>query len=170
MSVSAVKDNTLLIDQIKFAAKLNQFSEQDPSNQSSGLKTAEKKTSTDQKSTIVSEKVNDQASFFPYGFKLQANVPLSKPEKAEKTYNSSKKKQTVEVKDEETGEVLDSELVEEEKVKEDPKGKGFYMNPGSSNSGQQQSKSMSELFQEKINHIYNIGFTREPGTLVNLVF
>ena len=170
MSVQAVKDNAILIEQIKFAAKLNKFNDLEQQDQSASYKTVDKKTSDQQKSTIVSEKPGDQTSFYAYNFRLQSNVPISKPEKAEKPHSNSKKKQTVEVEDQETGELLDSELVEDEKIKKDPKGKGFYMNAGSSDSWEKQSKSMAELFQEKINHIYNIGFTREPGTLVNLVF
>ena len=170
MSVQAVKDNTVLIEQIKFASKLYKFDQQEQQDLSSGYKSVENKTSDQQKSTIVSEKPENQPSFYAYNFRLQSNVPLSKPQRPEKSYNDSKKKQTVEVEDQETGEILDSELVEEEKVNNDLKGKGYYMNAGSSDSGEKRSKSMAELFQEKINHIYNIGFTREPGTLVNLVF
>lgn len=93
---------------------------------------------------------------------------MSKSEKPERPYHNPKKKASVEVKDEETGELLDSELVEEEPT-ENNLGKGYYVNGGNSSLGEKQSKSLKELFQEKINRIYNVGFIKEPGTLVNLV-
>jgi hypothetical protein len=170
MSISAVKDNAFLIDQIRFAYRQNKHDGKEESSLADSLKSSNKEISNEQRSTVVSEKINEQTNFVTYNYRLQSNTPLTKSSKSERNYNDSKKKQTVEVEDQETGELLESELVVEEKFKEDPRGKGFYVNVGSSSSEKKQTKSMSELFQEKINQIYNIGFTRESGTLVNLVF
>jgi len=170
MSISVIKDNSFLLDQIKFAARLSKSGDDEQSDSPANLKSSHKNASAEQKNATVSEKVNEQLPFTDYNFRLRTDVPLSKPEKSEKPFNDSKKKRTVEVEDQETGELLDSELVEEEKIKEDTTGKGFYMNAGSSNPAKKRTKSIAELFQERIDRIYNIGFNREPGTLVNLVF
>jgi hypothetical protein len=170
MSISALKENTFLIDQIKFASQRNKRNDKEQSDLTDNLKSSHKDTSTEQKSTVVSEKINEQTPFVSYNFRIQPGVPLSKSAKSERTYNDSRKQQTIEVEDQETGELLESELIVEDKPNEDRRGKEFYVNLGNSIIIKKQTKSLSELFQEKINSIYNVGFTREPGTLVNLMF
>jgi hypothetical protein len=171
MSISALKENTLLIDQIRTAYQRGRQNFKQQSAPTYNLKSsADEEVSSQQKNTFVSERINEQASFIAYNYRLQPGVPLSKLEKPERQYNDQRKKQTIEVEDQETGELLDSELINDENPYNNPIGKGFYINANNFSYGGNKFKSMSELFQEKIYHVYNIGYTREPGTLVNLVF
>jgi hypothetical protein len=171
MSVSALKDNSLLIDQIRSGFQRGKWYADDQSDERYGMKSSiSNKTSREQKSTFVSEKLNDQTNFAAYNFRLENGVPLWKSEKTERNYTDPRKKQTIEVEDQETGELLESELLVEDKYEEDRRGKGFYVNIGNSSTIKKETKSMGELFQEKINRIYNIGYTRDNGTLVNLIY
>lgn len=169
MAVSPIKDNALLIDLIKTSSGVNKFFGNEQDDASTRTKFPPKDTaSQEQKSTLVSENANEKSSFIPYNYRLDRSVPLSKSEKPERPYHNPKKESSVEVKDEETGELVDSEIIEEEPT-ENNLGKGYYVNGGSPSFSEKQSKSLKELFQEKINRVYNVGFIKEPGTLVNLV-
>ena len=169
MDLSPIKDNALLLDLIKSSSGINKLIDREQDDASAKPKSAVKEAITqEQKNTVVSENISEKSSFISYNYRLRHAVPLAKSEKPEEPHHDFKKKPTIEVEDEETGELFDSELVEDEPT-DNKLGKGYYVNTGSSGYSEKQSKSIKNLFQERINHIYNIGFTREPGTLVNLL-
>jgi len=133
----------------------------------------EKLTSQEQKSTIVSEQFDDNLPLQNYNLQFQPNTPLAKPAKKEKTFNETHKPAKekfleTDSTDWEKPVVDDSEFTPEE----NPAGSGYYLSINSQ-SNSDEIKALPSRYQhihENIKRIYQHGFLKDPGTLVNLTY
>jgi hypothetical protein len=133
------------------------------------------KSKTDeQKSTIVTEKLNNNStSATATNLRLQPEAPVSQMNNPDKTFNESQKNPTIEIESDEYAEFVGM-------VNEPDTGAADSVSPGKGNyivvdsftsrSSIKRTKSPVERFRDKMIKTYNLDYLKAPGTLVNLVF
>jgi hypothetical protein len=124
-------------------------------------------SSQDLKNTIVSEKIDKTIS--NYNLQLQTNTPLAKLFDSTKLFNETYKNLRREIsRDESENSWLDSDT-EETDFTQSMLGKGFYIITGNQETIYTKSTSQNNFWKEKIRKTYQTGFTREPGTLLDVI-
>ena len=131
-----------------------------------------KKTAEEEKINIlVTENISNTTYIQEYNLRLQANSQLANPERTQKVFNDSKKGNIKFPKNSLRNQV--SNDIEEEDFSEELKiGTGYYIviNNKENYSVLNRIKSNTNLMYEKIKEAYKLGFKKEPGTLVNLLY
>lgn len=133
------------------------------------------KTKTEeQKSTIVTEKLNNNStSAAATNLRLQPDAPVAQMNNSDKTFNEAQKNPTVEIESDEyaefVGMVNETDTGAAESASQ---GKGNYIVVDSftSRSSIKKTKSPVERLRDKMIKTYNLDYLNAPGTLVNLVF
>jgi len=134
-----------------------------------------KSKSTEQKSTIVTEKLNNNStSATAVNFRLQPDAPVVQMNNLNKTFNETQKDPTVKVESDEYGEFIG--MVDEPDTNTTAEaaslGNGNYIvvNSFTSRSSIKKNKNPIERFRDKVAKAYHTDYWKAPGTLVNLVF
>ncbi|MFH1195756.1 MAG: hypothetical protein V1720_08575 [bacterium] len=133
----------------------------------------ERLTTQEQKNTIVSEQLDDNSSLQNYNLQFQPNTPLAKPAKKEKTFNETHKPEKEKFF---SSDVTETDELENEEYQFVPdeltEGRGYYLvlNDQSQFEAVKQLQSPHYRIQENLKRIYQQGFRKSPGTLVNLTY
>jgi hypothetical protein len=129
----------------------------------------EKQLSEEAKSTVVSEQQNSYTNPASFNYQYQNNVPVLST--TSQTYNETAK---APVSNEDSSAKDESEnydyYVKEGAEKSNPTSLGYYIIDNSLNSasGAKTSQKLSSPMQDRLNKIYNLNFSIEPGTIVNV--
>jgi hypothetical protein len=125
-----------------------------------------------QANIVSSGKSETTLSIHEYNLKLQANAQLANLNNTNKVFNELKAGNVKFSKG-----VLryqknaDADVKDEKDADEIKTGTGYYVVLNrQENSSLNQIKSHTNSLYERIKQAYNLGFRKEPGTLVNLVF
>jgi hypothetical protein len=133
-----------------------------------------KSKTEEQKSTIVTEKLNNNStSAAAANIRLQSDAPVVQMNNTGKTFNEAQKNPTVEIESDEYAEFVG--MVDEPDTgaaDSASQGKGNYIVVDSftSRSSIKKTKSPVERFRDKMIKTYNLDYLKAPGTLVNMVF
>ncbi len=169
MQINPVNMNANFVEMVS-SAQMNTIRRINETNLDNSYKAFEKAI-RNQTNIVSSEKLETTPSIQEYNLRLQANAQLSNPNNANKIFNELK-----------TGNVKFSKGVqrykienfdtEEENNEETKTGTGYYvvLNREENGSALNQIKNHTNSLYEKIREAYRLGFKKEPGTLVNLVF
>ena len=136
-------------------------------------KTFEKATAQERTNILVAENVNVTPSIKEYNLKLQANSQLSNSEQTNILFNGLKTGSTKFSKGTLQNQSTFFNNEDENNSDEINVGKGFYvvLNQDNNNSPFNSIKSHTDMMlYERIKDAYQLGFKKEPGTLVNLLF
>ncbi len=144
-------------------------------------KTAESKSQNEEKSYLkystqsqrsvkVSDNPEKQKTIQDYNITLQQNTPAVKLLKILKSFNETKKIVSTYDEDNVDFEAI-NELSEKEFSKPSPSEIGFYVviDEPKTNVSALKIKKASDIWRGRINNTYQLGFIKEPGTLVNMV-
>lgn len=133
---------------------------------------AEKSASQDQKNNLVSENSDPKGNTVVYDYRFLPNVPVSKPQDTEKTFNEPQKTSKKDNDKKSFSNYLDEPETEEEAAPQETTGKGFYIvfNDSTPTPEKKTSFSAQELWQERIKNTYHLSRLKQNGALVNLTF
>lgn len=172
MLINPVNINKNLVEIIN-SSQVNYIQRTNSSNLNNNFKTFDKTTLQNQSSTLTSEKFESASSIQEYNLKLQANTQLAGLENSNQVFNESKTANVKFSKALHRYQTGDSDDFEEENNSEEIKtGTGYYIviNRNENDSDVNKIKNHTDNFYEKIKQAYSLGFRKEPGTLVNLIF
>ncbi len=172
MLINPVNINKNLVEIIN-SSQANNIQRATGSSFNSNFKTFDKTVLQNQSSIITSEKFESAPSIQEYNLKLQANTQLASLENSNRVFNESKTANVKFSKALHRYQTSDNDDFEDENNSEEIKtGKGYYIviNRNENDSNVDKIKNHTDNFYEKIKQAYNLGFRKEPGTLVNLVF
>lgn len=127
-------------------------------------------TSQDQKNNLITSEPERNSNNHEFYLKYQSGVPLSKPELSSRTYNDIKKLNPPKKENDpsEFYTVIEDDRNESESME---KAGLYYVVSGKDDVlNYWVIKDHFDMFREKLLKTYHIGYEREPGTLVNLVF
>ncbi len=123
-----------------------------------------KNLTDDEKFRLVSEKIDKENNI---ELRFHENTPIAKPLESQNIFNETKK--VAVQKERKKFSTFNYRNEEHQKIIESKNEKGFYIIiDGMIFQPQQDHKELS-FMQKRINEIYNIKYTRDPGTLVNVV-
>lgn len=171
MSVTAVNTNPIYADYVNSFSDTNSVRRVNEIKLQQDEKTFIKYTPQDRKDTIVSEKLDEKDSGTNYNFQFQSNTPLSKLLETIKAFNETRKTNKAKTEDDDYTDFIDLPETDEDKINDSSKGIGYYivMDQRNQTSDTKLLKKFSDPWKEKINRTYNVGFRKNPGTLVNLL-
>jgi len=133
-----------------------------------------KNKTAEQKSTIVTEKPNNNStSAAAANLRLQPDAPIVRMNDAGKSFNESQKNPNVKVESDEYVEFIGmADEPDTGAAAGASLGKGNYIvvNSFTSRASIKKTKSPVERFRDKMIKTYNLDYLKAPGTLVNLVF
>ena len=132
----------------------------------------EKKSSQDQKNTLITETADTKGSAAIYDYRFVPGAPISRPQESDKSFNETKKTVRKDPEQKNFQALLDEEEPEEEKSAPELTGKGYYIvfnNPAPAPE-KKTTFSPVELWQERISNTYHLSRAKRNGTLVYLTF
>jgi hypothetical protein len=134
------------------------------------IATFQKQISQDDKSTLVSEQQEKYANTVLNNYQYQNNVPLSLLSSTSQPYNETAKTVPTEERSSEADEVDATDYtVEEINDSSQKPGLGYYIiDKDMDTSSSKTAQKISNPMKERLNKIYNLNFSLEPGSIVNV--
>jgi|GEM_PF-2649623 hypothetical protein len=172
MQLNSINPNTNLVEIINSASNVSGVKKINEADFTSDFKNFENSSSLNYKAVVLNEELNQSANSAVYSLKLNPQAPAAQISKANKTFLEAAKAnyfQIDDTEDESTGSIGN---YLPEKIENNKKGSGFYIVIGGRDNfpSTKLLKNFTSEFQKRINKTYHLGFEREPGTLVDLVF
>ena len=134
-------------------------------------KSFEKEISSDEKSLIVGEKQNNSSNAASFDYQFQNNVPVSVLLTTNQTYNEiNRPLATPENSPAKTESEISNYTIEDSSGKNQKAGLGYYLVDThiATTSGKKASQKLSSPLKDRLNKIYNLNFSIDPGTIVNV--
>ncbi|MCX6151119.1 MAG: hypothetical protein NTX22_11385 [Ignavibacteriales bacterium] len=169
MSVNAIGSNPVIIESIKTISEQGNVRKNGNLNILNDPQTPAKSINQDQKNSIVSEKLDHRLSNSDIYLRYHINVPVAKAENSVKTYNETERIKS----DAEEDEFCEfSYITDNGEIQNSTIGGGSFISIFNQDYAERPKnlKSQFDIFKEKLNKTYQVGFVKSPGTLVNLVF
>lgn len=171
MSISATNTSPYYVEYINTSSDVSGIRKINESKLQNEEKTFLKYSTKDLRSIKVSEKMDENDTIKDYNIPLQQNTPTVRLLNILKSFNEAKKTESPE-KDEGFADFTEiDESSNTENNRPSPDEIGFYVviNENNTNNDVKRTKKPIDLWRNRINSIYHLGFMKEPGTLVNAV-
>lgn len=172
MQLNSINPNTNLVEIVNSVSNVSGVKKINEAEFKSDLKNFEKSSSLNYKAVVLNEDLNQSVNAAVYSLKLNPQAPAAQISKANKTFLEAAKANHFQIDDteDESTESIGNYLPE--KIESNKKRSGFYIVIGGRDNFQSSKliKNFTSEFQKRINKTYHLGFEREPGTLVDLVF